>query len=220
MAPNPATALTHITILHGCEQGPDQGVRLEQGSFLSKHNSSIPQIGVGWEDPSLSQRVPALCSMVVQHGLEILGQGANDGLNVKTDPLQRFLLHREVLAPGSDLQRDRGRLNQLQSSSCSACPEQTPVVSMRHQTHCHRWLWSPKAQLSSRPQLVAPVCINQVYKGPSKVLQPECFRQIPHPGDWQKVAVPTLHVHCSELLLCPLTARAGTEGSEPAKPQG
>lgn len=134
MAPNPATELTHITILHSYEQGPDQDMWLEQGrSFLSKHNCSIQQLGVGREDPSLSQRVPALCSMVVQHSLEILRQGADDGLDVQTDPLQRFLLHREVLAPGSDLQGD-GKVKTASefllllclSSANSSCLYETP----------------------------------------------------------------------------------------------
>lgn len=83
--------------------------RLHQGrTFLSKRNGSCPQLAAGREGPSFSNRVPSPCSVVVQHSLEILRQGANDGLNVQTHALQCFLLHREVLAPGAYLQRGRG----------------------------------------------------------------------------------------------------------------
>lgn len=55
-----------------------------------------------------SPPAPGPRSVVVQHGLEILRQGPDDGLDVQTHPLQRLLLHGQVLAPGSDLQGDRG----------------------------------------------------------------------------------------------------------------
>lgn len=55
---------------------------------------------------------------MVQHCLEVLGQGADDGLNVEAHPLQRFLLHREVMAPGSHLQ---GEGEEGESVTMEAC---------------------------------------------------------------------------------------------------
>lgn len=111
--PIPATVLTHmltcsksytvVSTVHIGSRWLDRG-----RTFLSKCNGSCPQLGAGWEGPSFSNRVPSPCSVVVQHSLEILRQGANDGLDIQAHPLQSFLLHRQVLAPGSYLQGERG----------------------------------------------------------------------------------------------------------------
>lgn len=66
--------------------------------------------------------------MVVQHRLQILRQGVNDGLNVKAHALQGLLLHREVLAPGSYLQEGRGE--EMRSPETASCPHSAMPLAL------------------------------------------------------------------------------------------
>lgn len=88
---------------------------------FSKCNCSCPQHGRALPSPT----VPSPCSVVVQHCLEVLWQGVDDGVNIKAHPLQSLLLHRKVLAPGSYLQEERGeelRVYKIASGPPSALP--------------------------------------------------------------------------------------------------
>lgn len=56
---------------------------------------------------------------MVQHGLQVLGQGADDGVDVETHPLQGLLLDGQVLAAGPHL---HGRWELTHSKGLSPCP--------------------------------------------------------------------------------------------------